>query len=218
MADKKRPKINWIAVTAVAAVVGVIATVIGIFWDRPIQVIDSPVINSPVINSPATPPVLTATIESFPYRHAETEISERKKEWREEWLQPLEDRLKKNSITPELLKTVVAAMEDLISDKIEHELNMLRYSIAEAEKWYSVTIRNDGDKPLKSVFLKFPEADFWIDERGRLARIPRRIEIGDMDQKSEERFKFWGYRLGRTYPKDGVVLGHSDGLGTIEFE
>ena len=208
MVGTKLPKINWIAVGAIATVVAAVATVVTYIWGSP---------NS-IINSLADPPALTATIESFPYRHAETKFSEREKELREKWLQPLEDRLKKDGIAPELLETVVAAMDDMIDDEILREVHPAFPRLERSEKWYSVTIRNDGDKPLKNVFLKFPAADYWIDERRRLAFVPQRIEIGNMDQKSEERYTFWGRDLGYFFPKDEVVLGHSNGLGTIEFE
>ena len=45
-----------------------------------------------------------------------------------------------------------------------------------------------------------------------------RIEIGDMDQKSEKRFTFWGDQIGSYSRDDEPVLGHSNGIGTIEFE
>ena len=208
MADKKFPKINWIVVGPVVTIVGIIVAVMGLFWGPTIL----------FINSPTDPPALTATIESFPYRHAESHYTRKEKEWREKWLQPLEDRLKKDGIAPELLETVVEAMDDMIRDKIRRELQLAFSMIGNSEKWYSVTIRNDGDKPLKNVFLKFPAADYWIDERRRLAFVPQRIEIGNMDQKSEERYTFWGRELGYFFPKDEVVLGHSNGLVTIEFE
>ncbi len=126
--------------------------------------------------------------------------------------------MKKDGIAPELLETVVAAMDDMIDDEIQREIYPGIPKLANSEKWYSVTIRNDGDKPLKNVFLKFPVAAFWIDERGRLAFVSQRIEIGDMDQKSKEWFTIWGDRDGSIFPNDKVVLGHSNGIGTMDFD
>ena len=119
MADKKLPNINWIATGAIATVVIAIATIGGYFWGSPI-----PIINSPVINSPADPPALTATIESFRYRHAETGILGRREELHEEWLQPFKGKLKAHGIAPELIETVIAAMEDMIKERIEREFLM----------------------------------------------------------------------------------------------
>ncbi len=211
MADKKLVNINWGAIGAVAGVAGAVAGVAGVVAYVWFQYFYLP---TPSIS----PSALTATIKSYPYRHAQTEIFEREEVWREQWLQPLEYKLKKRSIAPELLDTVVAAMEDLINEKMEREVRLDQMSIARSWMWYSVTITNDGDVPLKDVFLKFPAADFWVDERHRLAFIRQRIEIGDMDQKSEKRFTFWGGHLGSLPGNEKVVLGHSDGIGTIDFD
>lgn len=78
-----------------------------------------------------------------------------------------------------------------------------------------MTVRNDGDVPLKDVFLKFPQADYWIDDTDRLTYVPERIEIGDMDQKSEKRYVFWGEASGFLTERK-PLLGHSNGIGSID--
>lgn len=213
MVDKKRSNIYWIKVSAISSVVAIIVVIIVAvmrFWG-PLGLI-------PTINPSTDPSVLTAKIKSFPYRHAETDTLVRREEWREKWLQPLEYELKKRDIAPEVHETVVAVMEDILKEQINRDLIIEQYSISQSINWYSVTIRNDGDVPLKGVFLKFPLADFWIDESGRLTSVPRRIEIGDMDQKSEKRFTFWGDHFGSISEDKKGVLGHSNGIGTMDFD
>lgn len=200
----------WVALGAVATVI--LATMGVIQWVIPTQNT-----NSRSIIWPADPPALTATIKSFPYQHAETDLFQRTEEWREEWLQPLEHKLKKHDIAPELLETVIAALEDIINEKFDREIQFIEFNIARSEKWYSVIIRNDGNIPLNGIFLKFPAADYWVDEK-RLTFVPERIEIGRMDQKSEKKFTFWGGRRGWLSKNEDVVLGHSNGIGNIEFE
>jgi hypothetical protein len=210
MNEKARAIFNWIKIHsgAVSAITGVLALVMGIatLW------------LSSHPTSPNDPAALTAIIESFPYRHAETELWKKDEEWREKWSQPLKAKLKERGIAPEQIEIVLATMEAIYSQKIERESGFREYSVAGSEVWYTVKIRNDGDRPLKDVFLRFRAAKYWVDESHRLTFVPERIEIGDMDQKSEKNYTFWGKRLDYFYIKDDVVLGHSNGLGIVEFK
>ena len=203
MAEKKLVNINWVAVAAFASAVLAAVAVI--------QILDRPV---PLIN----PSELTAKIESYPYRHAGPKFFATKRVWREKWVQPLERRLKELNLAPDVRETVVAAMEDLIQEKFEGEVGRFGYSIQRAKKWYDVTIKNSGDVPLKGVFLRFPQANHWIDDTGRLSFVPQRIEIGDMEQKTEKRYVFWGERSGSFRSEEKPVLGHSNGIGIVDFD
>jgi hypothetical protein len=170
------------------------------------------------ISSVTNPPALTATIESFPYRHAKTRFPEREEELKEAWLESLEYKLKRREVAPELLEIVIEEMREIIAQKSRSEFSLRLWGIDGAQKWYHVSIRNDGDLPLKGVFLKYSKFQFWIDERGRLAPVPEKIEIGDMDQKSDVSFTFWGDRMVPGLADKEPVLGHLNGIGTIEFE
>ena len=207
MAEKKLVNINWVAVwVAVSALAAAVVATVTV-----IQILDGPV---PLIN----PPELTAKIESYPYRHAGPVFSVTRSVWREKWVQPLEQRLKELNLAPDVGETVVAAMEDLIREKVERELGQSGYRIQRARKWYDVTIRNNGDVPLKGVFLRFPQAVHWIDDTGRLSFVPQRIEIGDMEQKTEKRYVFWGGTPGSFGRQEKPVLGHSNGIGIVNFD
>lgn len=211
MARKKLSTANWVAIGAIATVILAVVGVSQLF-NR----------NSPVglrALTPADPPALTADVRRFRYRHAETSFRHRDllEEWENQWLEPLESKLKERGTSPEFLDTVVEAMKEIMLDNYRMEGVLSNYSVADSQKWYSVTIRNDGDVPLKGVFFKFPAADYWLDENDKLAFVPERIEIGDMDQKSELDFTFWGGGRGYRIPDEEAVLGHSDGIGTTEF-
>lgn len=198
----------WIAVSAIAGAIVAGVTVFQLISPSPVA------LHALVTDSSA----LTGRIESFPYRHAASQIYENSEDWREQWSRRLADKLKARRFKPDQLKIVDDVMEEIIRERNELRFMFPQLSVTDTNRWYSVTLRNNGDVPLKRVFLKFPAAKYWIDGRGRLAPTLKRIEIGDMDQKSEKNFTLWGKRFGSSSDNENIVLGHSNGIGDVEFE
>lgn len=160
-------------------------------------------------------PILTATIDSYRYEHAQSTLSGRDKDWQIDWIDALDGYLEREEKTQEFREAAGEAMEGLTTEKWRRDIGRIGSGIGATNHWYDVSVSNDGSIPLKDVFLRVNGIMYWVDkEEGRLTYAGNSLVIGDLSQKETRFMTIWveEFRFGK--PPE-IVLGHANGLGVV---
>ena len=120
-------------------------------------------------------------------------------------------------MSPDMRQTVIEAMRNVIRERAHRESLRWKYSVEAARTWWDVTVKNTGDVPIKKVILRFPRAEYRINNE-RLVPVYGRIELGDMEQRSQISLTFWGDLRGSFQSDEEIVLGHAEGVGSVDYK
>ena len=205
-------KPNW---TLIWTAVGALAAVLAVGFVGYQQLFQAaPNLASVPSGASARSDVLKVAIYTHKYRHAGSELDVMVDEWDEKLTQPLIAELKARSFSAQQIADVANSIKSILKAYYRGPLDRFESGIRWATTWHDVYIRNDGDEPLSGVFFRFPRAEYWLNREGRVTRVPDRIEIGELEQKSKLRLVFWGDTHSDRWP----FVGHARGVGTVRFE
>lgn len=158
---------------------------------------------------------LTATIDSYRYEHAQHDTNGEIDSWRTEWVDAIDSLLKRQEKPEEFRAAVAKAMDDLVAEKLQFWSIIGNHGVGQANRWYSVTIRNDGSVPLKDVFLRIAGTVYWVEkESGLLTYAYSPLAFGELPQKETIRLTLW-VRTGSFRDPPEILLGHANGLGVV---